>query len=152
MFLGKRSAHKESQEAKPTEPSNLMVEQSMKNHVERLGLDYENIQERIARLSAKTSSRVKISVQASTEYRVCTTDPQGDSSDNWATLRATFLQTFRIAGDRIVRGEEIVQVNVTDSADMVNTEEYPAQANQSTDSLTPFPLRLGRRRRASTDM
>ena len=61
----------------------------------------------------KKNSRVRITVQASSEYKVCTNDPQGDDGDTWATLTATFLQRFRITGGRIVCGEEIVRLGVS---------------------------------------
>jgi hypothetical protein len=86
------------------------IESAMKNHVAALGLGSEDVEDRLARLSARTCSRVLISVEACTEYNVCTIDPQGDEGDTWATLNATFLQRFRITGGRIVRGEEIVQL------------------------------------------
>lgn len=86
------------------------IESAMKNHVASLGLDSDDVEDRLARFSARAFSRVLISVEAYTEYNVCTIDPQGDEGDTWATLNATFLQRFRITGGRIVRGEEIVQL------------------------------------------
>lgn len=108
-----------------TETSSLseeqeVVEQTMRSHAAQIGVGSEEFDERVARYSAKNDSRVKVSVSAVSEYNICTTDPQGDGSDEWATLRASFLQTFRISGDRIARGEEVVRVEVTTCLDPSN--------------------------------
>lgn len=140
-MFGLRGNSRETEEKQPD--SSLLVEQAMKNHIERLGIVSEDLEERMVRLSAKTSSKVKISVQAMTEYKLCTTDPQGDDGDTWATVSAPFLQTFRITGDRIVRGEEIVRVQVTDCSDLID----PAGSMDNQDELVTSPRRkLGRRR------
>jgi hypothetical protein len=117
-----------------------------------LGLDSEEIEDRLARLAARAFSRVRISARAMTEYKICTTDPQGDESDTWATLTATFLQRFRITGGRIVRGEEIVQVGVTECPD---AEQNHLAGRGSGDEgeetlMSPNTARrkLGRRRRS----
>jgi hypothetical protein len=104
---------------KETMPEN--IEESMKRHVERLGLDIDDddVEERIARLSAKASSQIKISVRGSSEFKIVTMDPQGDDTDTWATISAAFGQSFRITGDRIVRGEETVKFRVTDCSDAI---------------------------------
>jgi hypothetical protein len=136
-------------EGKPPDNS-LMVEQSMKTHVERLGLACDDIEERLAQLSAKTSSRVKISAQASTEYKVCTTDPQGDNGDIWATINATFMQTFRTSGDRIIRGEEIVRIQVTDCPDAT---DFAGVLDSPDELVSPMSARrkfAGMRRRANS--
>jgi len=61
---------------------------------------------------------VDVEVNVSTEYKVCTLDPQGiESEDTWATLRTTFIQKFRLSGGndgRILRGEEVVQIEMID--------------------------------------
>ena len=135
--------------SRPSSNDPDMIELLMKNHVARLGLTSDGLDDRIARLSAKTSSNVKISVQAATEYKICTTDPQGDDGDTWAVVSATFLQTFRITGDRIVRGEEIVRVLVTECPGVTSLQHEMAG-----DSLSPTSARrsLGRmvRSRAET--
>uniref|UniRef100_A0A7S4JLN2 Uncharacterized protein n=1 Tax=Odontella aurita TaxID=265563 RepID=A0A7S4JLN2_9STRA len=63
----------------------------------------------------RARSTVEISVEASAVYKICTTDPQGDEmEDTWAMLQTRFLQNFRLSGGpngRIMRGEEIVQMN-----------------------------------------
>ena len=63
----------------------------------------------------RARSTVEISVQNTAVYKVCTLDPQGDESeDTWAMVRTNFLQNFRLSGGpngRILRGEEIVQLN-----------------------------------------
>jgi len=96
-----------------------MIEQAMKTHLTTLNLDSTDIEERLARLSAKTISRIRISAYATQEYSVCTKDPQGFDEDTWATLTATFLQRFRITCGRIVCGEEIVQVGISGSSDII---------------------------------
>lgn len=100
-----------------------VVDESIKAHAKRIGVTDEEFDERVARFSAKNTTRVKVSVQASTEYNICTIDPQGDGADNWATLNATFLQTFRISGDRIARGEELVRVEAIDTPDPTTDSE-----------------------------
>jgi hypothetical protein len=97
---------------------------SLSANASRLGLDSDYVAQRIVALSnqgGKGQSTVKISVEASTDYNVCTTDPQGDvEEDTWATIRATFLQSFRVCGGpngRIVRGEEIVRVKILKCCD-----------------------------------
>mmetsp|Transcript_26451 Transcript_26451/g.49380 ORF Transcript_26451/g.49380 Transcript_26451/m.49380 type:complete len:687 (+) Transcript_26451:182-2242(+) len=137
-----------------TEPSTQenrnLVEQAMKHHLATLGLEEDEIEDRLARLAARAFSRVRISVQASTEYRVCTTDPQGDDSDTWATLTATFLQRFRITGGRIVRGEEIVQLGVTEAAvePVALVSENSGEGNDVLLSPTSLRRGIGRRRRS----
>lgn len=102
----------------------------------------------------KKFSRLRISAQASTEYKLCTNDPQGDDGDTWATLTATFLQRFRITGGRIVRGEEIVRVSVAECSEVVDKTEniYENDPNLEVDAPTSSPRRkLGyhRKRRSS---
>lgn len=109
--LGLRSPRDAKAEPSSSEDHDI-VEESMKGHAKQIGVTREEFDERVARYSAKNNSRVKVSVQASSEYNICTTDPQGDGGDTWGTLSATFLQTFRISGDRIARGEELVRVEV----------------------------------------
>jgi hypothetical protein len=100
---------------------NLAVH-ATKDHAAGLGLDPDAIESRISMYARKKTSILVVSVEASTEYKVCTIDPQGDESeDTWAILRTTFLQNFRITGGshgRIVRGEELVHVSVVDCIDM----------------------------------
>jgi hypothetical protein len=101
---------------------NLAV-QATKDHAAGLGLDPDAIESRISMYARKKTSILVVSVEASTEYKVCTIDPQGDESeDTWAVLRTTFLQNFRITGGshgRIERGEELVHVSVVDCIDML---------------------------------
>jgi len=100
-----------------------LIEQAMKSHLATLGLDSNDIDDRLVRLSAKKFCRLRISALASTEYKVCTNDPQGDDEDTWATLTATFLQRFRITGGRIVCGEEIVRVCVSGCSEVIQKAE-----------------------------
>ncbi|KAL7498106.1 hypothetical protein ACHAWT_006017 [Skeletonema menzelii] len=62
------------------------------------------------------TSTVDVSVNVSTEYKMCTIDPQGiDSEDTWGTIRTTFKQQFRLSGGpsgRIFRGDEVVQLEL----------------------------------------
>jgi len=66
--------------------------------------------------SVRTMSSIVVSAQASTQYKICTLDPQGDDKeDTWAMVQTQFLQGFRLSGGvrgRIIRGEEIVQLNI----------------------------------------
>jgi hypothetical protein len=138
----------------PSSESRQMIEQAMKNHLANLGLDSNDIDDRLVRLSAKKFSRVRIVAQATAEYKVCTNDPQGDDGDTWATLTATFLQKFRITGGRIVCGEEIVRVGVSECSEIAECAESSNDNNQGTEvdgpSLSPRRKRgLHRRRRSS---
>lgn len=95
-------------------PAGPAAEQATENHAAALGMDLEKVRERLANLSRKASPSVRVSVEASTEYKVSTTDPQGqDSQDTWAVVRTSFQQSFRLTGGpggRIMRGEEVVRV------------------------------------------
>ena len=94
-----------------------LAEKALKEHVANLGLDFDALEERLAAYANQSSAVVKISIEAGTVYKICTLDPQGDESeDTWAVVDATFLQEFRVSGGpngRILRGEEIVRVDVT---------------------------------------
>jgi hypothetical protein len=131
--------------------SREVVEQAMKTHLAAVELEPEEIQDRLAYLAARSFSKVKISVSATSEYNICTTDPQGDDSDTWATLTATFLQRFRITGGRIVRGEEMVQVDVSDCPD-AKQQLITKSSQDNSDEVMVSPglprRKLGRRRRS----
>jgi hypothetical protein len=133
---------------KETMPEN--IEESMKRHVERLGLDDDDVEERIARLSAKASAQVKISVRGSSEFKIVTMDPQGDDTDTWATISAAFGQSFRITGDRIVRGEETVKFRVTDCSDAIDFSDALYMAD-SFESKNPRRSIMGIRRGKNND-
>lgn len=145
LFGKRKTSNDATEENNPA----IMIEEAMKGHVERLGLDIGDggIEERIVRLSAKASSRLKISVQASSEFKICTTDPQGDDGDTWAIMSTTFLQTFRISGDRILRGEETVRFQVTDCQDVIDIDENP----DSADKAAPPRKWIRRHRRKSKE-
>ena len=68
------------------------------------------------RVSFRVASTVDVSVNVSTEYKMCTQDPQGvDSEDKWGAIRTTFKQQFRLSGGhsgRIFRGDEVVQLEL----------------------------------------
>jgi len=128
--------------------SRQMIEEAMKNHLASLGLDSGDIDDRLVRLSAKRFSRVRISVQASAEYNVCTNDPQGDDGDTWASLTTTFLQRFRITGGRIVCGEEIVRVGISECSDLAEFEDLCVGSNNFELNAPSSPRRkLGYHRR-----
>jgi hypothetical protein len=114
---------------------NLAV-QATKDHAADLGLDPDAIESRFSMYARKKTSILVVSVQASTEYKVCTIDPQGDDSeDTWAILRTTFLQNFQITGGshgRIMRGEELVHVSVVDCIDML--EDAPESVEPASPS------------------
>jgi hypothetical protein len=126
--VGLRSP-KESKAETTLSEEHELIQETMRKHAAQIGVSSEEFDERVARFSAKINSHVKVSVHASTEYNICTTDPQGDGTDEWATVSSIFLQTFRISGDRIARGEEVVRVHVTtclDPATFSGTENNAA--------------------------
>lgn len=99
-------------------------EESLVDNAKLLGLDAVKVAQRMSVLSnhgGKGQSTVMISVEASTDYNISTTDPQGnDKDDTWATIRATFLQSFSVSGGpngRIIRGEEIVRLKILSCCD-----------------------------------
>ena len=139
--IGLRSPRESKAETTLSEEQQV-IEETMRKHASQIGVSSEEFDERVARFSAKNSLHVKVSVQASTEYNVCTTDPQGDGTDEWATVRATFLQTFRINGDRIARGEELVRVQLTTCLDPLvfpGTEKSAATPNSPRKKLGLMP-------------
>jgi hypothetical protein len=111
------------------------VQFSTLEHAANLGLNDDVVHSRLERICRRAGSAVRISLRASTEYKICTTDPQGDEElDNWATVRADFLQTLRLTGGphgRITRCEEVVCVTVVDCIPVLppittTTESNPA--------------------------
>lgn len=96
------------------------AEAALKEHVANLGLDFDALEERLAAYAGQQSAWVKASIEASTVYKICTLDPEGDENeDTWAVVDATFLQEFRVTGGpnpRIMRGEEVVRVDVSQCA------------------------------------
>ncbi|KAG7342272.1 PH domain containing protein [Nitzschia inconspicua] len=133
----------------PTSADREMVEQAMKMHLTAVGLSPDEIQDKVDHVAARSFSKVRILVRATSEYNVCTTDPQGDDGDTWATLTATFVQRFRITGGKIVRGEEIVQVGVSQCP---NAERQLTTTNSGREEVLVSPslprLKLGLRRRS----
>lgn len=87
----------------------------------KVGLDAALVEKRVKNLEHRATCGVRVSVSACTEYKVCTTDPQGDDDqDTWATIQAHFLQSFRISGGsagRIMRGEELVRFSIVNCLD-----------------------------------
>lgn len=62
-----------------------LSEKSLRDHAPSLGLDSEAIERLLAMYARTSCATVKVSVEASTEYKICTTDPQGDErEDTWA--------------------------------------------------------------------
>ena len=94
----------------------ILAEQATLEHATALGFDLSYVEERLAMYAKRTTSSAKVSIHARTEYNICTTDPQGDESeDTWATLQTDFMQTFRIIGGpngRMIRGEEFVRISL----------------------------------------
>jgi len=142
-----RKMHRRKSSQGPEPPSSkqdvlAQASQSLKNHATNLGLDPELVENRLAAYARRDATAMVISVRACTEYKVCTTDPQGDErEDTWATIRAHFLQSFRVNGGpngRILRGEEIVRLAVTDCIEMgLETddvqEDVPSSPRRSKD-------------------
>ena len=69
----------------------VLAENSLQDHAAQLGLEGEDISSRVMALTNKfssagrTFSTLEASVEASTTYNICTTDPQGDDhEDTWA--------------------------------------------------------------------
>ena len=57
---------------------------------------------------------VRISVQSSTMYKLCTSNPDGDENqDTWGMVRTKLLRNYLLAGGpngRMIRGEDIVEL------------------------------------------
>jgi PH domain len=111
--------------AAPTTPgtaTSSLAEQVMEVHGRNLGISMDKVKERLALRSRKTSSAVRVFIQAVTDYKICTTDPDGDEQlDTWGYVRTQFQQSFRLSGGPsgfISRGEEIVLVTVMDCVDL----------------------------------
>jgi hypothetical protein len=114
----------------------------------KLGMDEEIVENRLALFSRRATASMVISIRALTEYKVCTLDPTGDEQeDSWATIRAHFLQSFRLGGGangRIMRGEEIVRISISDSvANRQDSPDHHAVIEQDPIS----PSRRGQNRR-----
>jgi PH domain len=92
------------------------AQQATLAHAAKLNLDRQLVEKRLLNLELRATCGVRVSVSACTEYKVCTTNPQGDDEqDTWAMIQAHFLQAFRISGgstSRIMRGEEVVRFSV----------------------------------------
>jgi PH domain len=121
------------------------AQKSTVEHATKLGLDVDAVTTRLASHATHTMSAVRVSVSACTEYKVCTTNPQGNAEqDTWATIQAHFLQAFTITGGangRIRRGEEIVRMSV------LNCLEPSPPAQSSTEALSPSSMRARINRR-----
>lgn len=58
---------------------------------------------------------VHITVSVSNEYKVCTTDPDGEDDDVWAVVEGVFEQGYWLEkGEEVIRGEETVKINLID--------------------------------------
>ena len=65
--------------------------------------------------SREQESKIDVTVNVSTEYKICTLDPQGQNEDTWGTIRTTFKQIFQLSGGpsgRISRGDEVVELEL----------------------------------------
>jgi hypothetical protein len=126
------------------------AELSTMEHAKRLNLDPQYTTRRLRRVAQRATSAVRVSVKASTQYIVCTTDPSGDEQlDNWATIQADFLQAFRITGGpngRISRGEEIVRLKIIDCLDPTPVQQQQQQ-QQDGGALSPTSMRARLNRR-----
>jgi hypothetical protein len=118
------------------------------------GISLDKVKDRLALRSRKTSSAVRVFIQAVTDYKICTTDPDGDEQlDTWGYVRTQFQQNFRLSGGPsgfISRGEEIVLVTVIDCVDLgIHAGEETQQTSQqqhsgvpsSPDDIPPSPAR-----------
>ena len=115
-LMRRRSSDSNSDVVTRSQGSITSPEQATESHALALGMDIEKIRERLSNLSRKVSPSVCVSVEASTDYKVSTTDPDGDDEvDTWALVRTSFQQSFRLTGGpggRILRGEEVVKVTI----------------------------------------
>uniref|UniRef100_A0A7S3LA09 PH domain-containing protein n=1 Tax=Amphora coffeiformis TaxID=265554 RepID=A0A7S3LA09_9STRA len=115
-LMRRRSSESNSDAATRSQVPITSPEQATENHALALGMDVEKVRERLSNLSRKVSPSVCVSVEASTDYKVSTTDPDGDDElDTWALVRTSFQQSFRLTGGpggRILRGEEVVRVTI----------------------------------------
>jgi PH domain len=114
------------------------AEAALKEHVAYLGLDFDALEERLVAYASQQSNWVKASIEASTVYKICTLDPDGDeNTDTWAVVDATFQQEFRVTGGpnpRIMRGEEVVRVDVTKCAPIPESMRRRRASSQTPDS------------------
>jgi len=122
------------------------AQQSTLEHALKVDMDRDYVMNRLANVSQRATSAIRVSVNACTEYNVCTTDPQGDESqDKWGVIQAHFLQAFKITGGpngRIMRGEEIVRLSVVDC---IGSDSAQANAEGGPISPTSMRARLNRR-------
>lgn len=117
--------------------------QSTRDHATKLGLSDDRIENHIAKFQKKKTCSIRISIRASTDYNICTTDPQGDEEDTWATVRGHFVQNFRVSGGpngRITRGEVTVKISIMEC---LNAAEQPE--GQETSESPQSPGRRNRR-------
>ena len=57
---------------------------------------------------------VRVNVSVSSEFRVCTIDPEGTEEDTWTTIKSSFVQHFILRGGshgKIVRGDVLAEIN-----------------------------------------
>jgi PH domain len=121
------------------------AQQATLEHAAKLKLDRQLVEKRLLNLELRSTCGVRVSVSACTEYKVCTTNPQGDDEqDTWAIIQAHFLQAFRISGgstSRIMRGEEVVRFSVVNCL-----EPSPYQVSEGVLSpTTSMRARINRR-------
>lgn len=122
------------------------ADQATRAHAVSIGIDNETLESRLSTYTRRATSAVSVSVNASTDYKVCTLDPTGDVSlDTWACLTAHFGQSFRVTGGpngRIIRGEETVRVIVTHCAEAA--ADMPSSADGPPVSPTSMRGRMNR--------
>lgn len=124
-----------------------LAEQSTLEHTKLLHLDQSYVKRRLEKVSQRATIAVRVSVEATTVYKICTTDPTGDEEcDTWAIIEAQFFQAFRITGgpnSQIARGEEIVSLKVNHCLNSGATTT--TNNNDATLSPTTMRARLNRR-------
>lgn len=120
------------------------AQKSTLEHALKLGLDPEQVSNRLANFAQRATSAVRVSISACTEYKVCTINPQGDDEhDTWVTIRADFLQAFRITGaNGILRGEEIVRLSIVNC---INPLLQPLANSEAALSPSTMRARINRR-------
>ena len=63
---------------------------------------------------SKRCPTVRVNVRVSSNFKICTIDPEGSNEDTWANVNMTLLQNFLLRGGshgKIVRGEELAQID-----------------------------------------
>jgi hypothetical protein len=152
--IGKKGRRRSSHDIADGKADSIETAKSAtKGHFDALGIDASFVIDRLALHEKKMAYTTLISIQASTEYKICTIDPQGDDQlDVWATLYTQFLQNFRVAGgpnSRIMRGEEVVRISIAAGIDTSHEVQEVPSGNPvlTTTANTPSSPRRSRKGR-----